>query len=99
VRALSLSHNWIGDAGVAVLCDAIRARPTVTALDIPDNKVRRRGLLLLLLLQQRGWSCGGRGAAAVVARHPVVHGRLLPAAPTTSRPMQQSWRFRVLGIC
>jgi hypothetical protein len=39
VRALSLSHNWIGDAGVAVLCDAIRARPTVTALDIPDNKV------------------------------------------------------------
>lgn len=39
MRALSLSHNWIGDAGVAVLCDAMRQRPTVTMLDVPDNKI------------------------------------------------------------
>ena len=43
VRALSLSHNYLGDVGLAILCEGLRVNSSVTALDMPDNNIGNAG--------------------------------------------------------
>eukprot|EP00201_Polytomella_parva_P016692 CAMPEP_0175068858 /NCGR_PEP_ID=MMETSP0052_2-20121109/17894_1 /TAXON_ID=51329 ORGANISM="Polytomella parva, Strain SAG 63-3" /NCGR_SAMPLE_ID=MMETSP0052_2 /ASSEMBLY_ACC=CAM_ASM_000194 /LENGTH=756 /DNA_ID=CAMNT_0016335911 /DNA_START=75 /DNA_END=2346 /DNA_ORIENTATION=+ len=48
VRALSLSHNLIGDDGVAVLCEGLKVNSAITALDLPDNNISDSGAIMLV---------------------------------------------------
>ncbi|KAG2435842.1 hypothetical protein HXX76_007037 [Chlamydomonas incerta] len=47
VRALSLSHNYLGDAGLRLICDGLRENKSVTALDLPDNNITDLGIVFL----------------------------------------------------
>ncbi|GAX76083.1 hypothetical protein CEUSTIGMA_g3526.t1 [Chlamydomonas eustigma] len=44
VKALSLSHNHIGDDGMKILCVGLRQNKSVTALDLPDNDIGNVGV-------------------------------------------------------
>lgn len=43
VRALSLSHNYLGDDGLRILCEGLVYNTSITALDLPDNNVGDEG--------------------------------------------------------
>ncbi|EFJ46815.1 hypothetical protein VOLCADRAFT_105335 [Volvox carteri f. nagariensis] len=47
VRALSLSHNYLGDAGLRLICEGLRENKSVTALDLPDNNITDLGAAFL----------------------------------------------------
>ncbi|GIL55141.1 hypothetical protein Vafri_10740 [Volvox africanus] len=47
VRALSLSHNYLGDAGLRLICEGLRDNKSVTALDLPDNNITDIGAAIL----------------------------------------------------
>mmetsp|Transcript_38183 Transcript_38183/g.85097 ORF Transcript_38183/g.85097 Transcript_38183/m.85097 type:complete len:606 (+) Transcript_38183:167-1984(+) len=47
VRALSLSHNFLGDDGMAIICEGLRVNHSVTALDLPDNNISDVGVITL----------------------------------------------------
>ncbi|KAG2498188.1 hypothetical protein HYH03_003942 [Edaphochlamys debaryana] len=47
VRALSLSHNYLGDGGLRLICDGLRENKSVTALDLPDNNITDVGCAIL----------------------------------------------------
>ncbi|GLC41543.1 hypothetical protein PLESTF_001581500 [Pleodorina starrii] len=47
VRALSLSHNYLGDAGLRLICEGLRENKSVTALDLPDNHITDVGAAIL----------------------------------------------------
>ena len=47
VKALSLSHNHIGDDGLKILCEGLRVNRSVTALDLPDNNIGDEGAINL----------------------------------------------------
>ncbi|GLI67404.1 hypothetical protein VaNZ11_011593 [Volvox africanus] len=47
VRALSLSHNYLGDAGLRLICEGLRENKSVTALDLPDNNITDIGAAIL----------------------------------------------------
>ena len=44
VRALSLSHNFIGDDGLLVLCQGLKLNSSVTSLELPNNNIGNRGV-------------------------------------------------------
>ncbi|KAG1650848.1 hypothetical protein FOA52_003145 [Chlamydomonas sp. UWO 241] len=48
VRALSLSHNHIGDDGLIILCEGLALNMSVTSLDLPDNSISDRGIQALV---------------------------------------------------
>lgn len=47
VRALSLSHNYLGDDGLKILCEGLYYNSSITALDLPDNNVGDEGIKAL----------------------------------------------------
>eukprot|EP00798_Chlamydomonas_sp_ICE-L_P025708 gene25708-11366_t len=47
VRALSLSHNYLGDDGIATICEGLRVNKSITALDLPDNNISDIGIQTL----------------------------------------------------
>lgn len=44
VRALSLSHNFIGDDGLFVLCQGLKLNASVTSLELPSNNIGNKGV-------------------------------------------------------
>lgn len=43
IKALSLSHNHVGDEAVCVLAEALAENTSLTALDLPSNDITDKG--------------------------------------------------------
>ncbi|KAJ9508078.1 hypothetical protein QJQ45_021435 [Haematococcus lacustris] len=47
VRALSLSHNYLGDDGMEIICNGLMQNSSVTSIDLPDNNISDNGCIML----------------------------------------------------